>query len=286
MSKKIAAAALLAWLLSTAVHADDCMPLTVVASVEIAPGSEGGIVIPANVGGQMAPMTIDTSAAISELTDDTVSALHLRTVPNQFGLYSISGSHDELGAAASPFGIGNIVAKSFVFRIGRRRSESAGMIGADILKNYDVDFDLGGGKLNFVSQDHCFGKVVHWQTGPVAVVPITVLPDGRFVMSVEIDGHPLNALLDTASPISRLVADAAHGQLGVSTDGLTHTFETLSLEGIQVSKPTFRLVAGLEDSSHRSLDASEANLALGMDVLRHLHFYIAYKEQRLYITSR
>src|SRR6202044_3825356 len=51
----------------------------------------------------------------------------------------------------------------------------AGVIGYDILKHFDLDFDFGSDQLNLFSPDHCEGKVVYWSPtytdAPVAVTP-------------------------------------------------------------------------------------------------------------------
>ncbi len=49
-----------------------------------------------------------------------------------------------------------------------------GILGADMLRNVDLDLDFAAGKLNLVSQDHCSGNVVYWQAPAVAVVPMTL----------------------------------------------------------------------------------------------------------------
>src|SRR3569623_1656796 len=59
-----------------------------------------------------------------------------------------------------------------------------------------------------------------------------------------------------------------------------YPFKTLSLEGMTVNNPHIRIMSdaalggGLGD-----------DLTLGVSFLRQLHIYIAYKEEKLYITS-
>jgi len=286
MTTRIAATAVFAALLATAARADYCAPLTVEATAAFAQDSNGLAVIPATLGSESEPMLIDTSSAISEISADTVTALHLRTFANQFGPYNPSGNYNEPAAVVSPFTIDNASTKSLVFRVSTMPREAAGTIATDILSSYDVELDFGGGKFKLLSPEHCFGKVVYWQASAIAVVPMTVLSDGRIVVSVTVDGHPMRALLDTASLVSKIGADTAHGQLGVSSGGRTHTFGSLAFEGVQVSSPPLKIVQTLSDASYRPVPPEDADMTLGMDVLQHLHLYIAYKEQPLYVTPR
>jgi hypothetical protein len=78
-----------------------------------------------------------------------------------------------------------------------------------------------------------------------------------------------------------------------------HRFKSLSLEGIAIANPAMHIIPDLMRTKmmdpHDSLEGdtrikSDANpvgldqMILGMDILHRLHLYIAYKEQKLYIT--
>jgi len=77
-----------------------------------------------------------------------------------------------------------------------------------------------------------------------------------------------------------------------------YRFKTLSLEGMTVSDPRIQLLpdlmkACMDRSSYMearlgAFDDGEARglpaLVIGYSILKHLHIYIAYKEQKLYIT--
>ena len=69
----------------------------------------------------------------------------------------------------------------------------------DLLHNYDVDLDIDAGKFKLFSQDHCPGKVVYWPASTVTVVPIRVVRSGHIIVPVVLDGHAIDALLDTGA---------------------------------------------------------------------------------------
>jgi predicted aspartyl protease len=287
----LAAAALFA--ASGNAWADSCPSLVIEASLQMATDEKGLVVVPATLAGEIKPMILDTGGSISEVTQRTVSELGLKPFMNQFGAYNAAGNPSESAVGISPFALGNARATSYTFRVANMtalstRQEQAGSIGVDVLQAYDIDLDFGGHKLNLISPNHCYGRVIYWKADAVAMVPLTPLPDGRVLVNVSVDGHPLKALLDTGSPQSTMSAEAARS-LGVDQAyaGGAHSFNALALEGIAVSKPSIAIVRDLTDSSGRSIDSSTgASMTLGVDVLKHLHAYIAYKEQKLYLTAR
>ena len=170
---------------------------------------------------------------------------------------------------------------------GRRRTLSP-----DIMAGYETEFDFANNKFNLYSRDHCPGKVVYWTTSPYAVVPMR-MPDNLHIdLDVMLDGKPFRAVLDTGSSRSVVRMEAAQSAFGIKDDdpGLkplndskrfySYPFKTLSLEGLTINNPAL-LVA--PRSTVRMSD-SDPEIILGMGVLRQLHLFIAYGEQKLYIT--
>jgi predicted aspartyl protease len=158
--------------------------------------------------------------------------------------------------------------------------------------------------------------VVYWKPDAVAVVPIIVAADGHILARVKLDGQTEYAMLDTGAWNTTLTdreATLAYGLKLGSADTpdsgaianhpelrvFRHQFKSLEFEGISVANPD---VAVVPDKSHGILDASgqaptgshiadsrtdesHVTMLIGMNVLRHFHLYIAYKEQKLYITA-
>jgi hypothetical protein len=138
-----------------------------------------------------------------------------------------------------------------------------------------------------------------------------VVNSGHIILPVVLDGHPFDAVLDTGSSATFISQDVAHNTFGldqsspgmvrVSDDGgpgtvpvYRHTFKTLALEGLSIANPgidIFEKVGSSRIPPHlgsRLSDSDESggntDFVLGLNELRHLHLYIAYKEQKLYIT--
>jgi hypothetical protein len=139
---------------------------------------------------------------------------------------------------------------------------------------------------------------------------------GHIHLTVTLDGKQMSAMLDTGASntfadLSDVVtrfgvkpgsADTPYaGMMGKANNVFyySHRFKSLSLEGIAVSNANVTLIPDLmkrsttERSStleggsripDRDLELGLSEITVGMDILRHFHLYIAYKEQKLYIT--
>ena len=108
-----------------------------------------------------------------------------------------------------------------------------------------------------------------------------------------LDGHRVQAMLDTGAAQTALSMDAAERIFGLKTRAASHRFKTLSFEGVTINNPEIALAdnitrapmsqMGKLPSTDMKRDAPD--LLLGMSTLKQLHVYIAYKEEMLYITT-
>jgi hypothetical protein len=130
---------------------------------------------------------------------------------------------------------------------------------------------------------------------------------------VSINGKDFKAALNTVSQTSAMSTDTAKFIFGVtaespgavpldSPDGnpahraFKFTFQTLTFDTVTVTNAKFVVYpnltgsrdpenSGRTDSRARRVDDSfGGGVSIGMDVLRKLHLYVAYGENRLYIT--
>jgi predicted aspartyl protease len=192
----------------------------------------------------------------------------------------------------------------------------AGLIGSNILRAYDVEFDFGNRRVNLLSQNHCEGKVIYWPSTRIAVIPIQITETGHVLVPVELDGQRLTALLDTGSNVSALNMEKAQATFGLVPGSAetpsagelrngelkvySHRFHSLSLDGVTVLNPEMTIVPDLlrtklhdpRDTLEGDTRIGKSNLETGMndiilgtDILHHLHLYIAYHERKLYISA-
>ncbi|HWD26241.1 MAG TPA: retroviral-like aspartic protease family protein [Rhizomicrobium sp.] len=304
-----------------AARAQDCAPQTKVATLALEPAiDKKEEYVPVTINGVQKLMLLDTGGAMTEVTTEAVDELHLARRHGNFRLYNIYGESSDQFVVGS-LEIGPLKAQGVALAVAPgdhvfgEDYELAGVLAPDILKHYDIDVDFGSDTLNLFSPDHCAGKVIYWQPERVAVIPMRVLHSGHIMVQVALDGQPVTAILDTGAYHTTLALPAAETQFGLRvgdkdtprSGNLTgkpnaftyhHVFKSLAFEGIAVNNPQVEIIpdllhqvatdAALPPTGTRIDDPKkrEANAAMliGMSILRHFHIYIAYKEQRLYVT--
>ena len=299
-------------------RADSCPPLQILASVPLSYDVSGRPFVTATLGNAKKYMLVDTGGALSMIGQDVVDELHFPHHRVGLRQYGVSGTYSDQAADVSPFAIGNLVAAHIELMIAPDKSafsgETAGLIGPTILRNYDAEFDFGGNTFNLLSQNHCQGKVIYWPAAGVAAIPIRVAKVvGHIVVPVTLDGVKLNALIDTGASSTFITSRIAESDFDLKlgsadapdvgplqgTSGARvyrHAFHSLAFEGIAVKNPTVDIIPDLNryalsnaaPTGSRLSDNDEAqsleDITLGVDVLKHLHLYIAYKEQMLYVA--
>lgn len=302
--------------------AADCQ-LKMLATVDTETDSFGGMLIPGNFGGVRKLLLVDTDGAFHELRESVVKELGLTTRESQqASVVDVLNQDTSTVARAPAFSIGTMVPTSVDFVVAKSDSLFGGsrvdglFFPGVYYRSLDVDLDFPGHKFNLLSQDHCPGQVVYWPNNGVAVVPFQY--DGlHIVVPVKVDGSEVMAEVDSGSSNTVMFTRTAR-RLGVDVDipgaatdtgplgdnprirTYSYRFHSLSIQGITVNNPTMTLLPDLRSRSYdgpstsggsndtrlgRARGQSGREMVLGMSILRHLHVYIAAKEQKLYITA-
>jgi len=242
------------------------------------------------------------------------------------GSVSVYDVRDKTGAASAQtrvritsFTIGRATGKSLQFLVANdaemgKSEPYDGLLTGDFFKQYDVELDFGGHQINYLTPTKCTdpNQVVLWPHSAVAVIPMT-MADGKISVPVSVQGHQVNAVIDTSSPRTVMRRDIAELIVGLKADtpemtpvsGLSdgkgqpvygHTFSQIAFPGgvaannvptlIQANSLTHEINGGMVLGSHASsTDVRIPDLTLGMDVLHQLHLYVVYGQKNLYATS-
>jgi predicted aspartyl protease len=301
----VAAAAMI-----SAAWAGDCPMLARQASLPLTINRSGTVSVPVTIEGSDLMLTVDTGAYYSMLTQSTAEKLGLQIGKMPDSPLSVYGGIKmKQVAVAHSMAIGRMQGgKSEFLLVPDKifRAAVDGLLGVSTFGAFDADFDFGGGKLNLISQNHCDGDVVYWtKTSPFAVIPFDTnvyageVKKSKFpkiVVHVQLDGKDITAIVDTGASISTVSLETAESLFGFSESSLkrrpgkvnntidriySYPFGKLSFGGIEVDNPEFILISD-EDSK---LPVKAPKMLIGMDILRHLHMYVAYREQKLYLTT-
>ena len=269
--------------------------------------------VPVTVNGVSKLLLLDTGGYISQLSPSTVKELQIPTHDSALRLYDVSGNESRSFVIADNLRVGSLVAQRQAMVVSTGDPGGLdGLLSTDLMLRYDIDIDFGSGKMRYFSPEHCPGKVVYWSPPAVAAVPITIEDRSSIMIPVKLDGHELKALVDTGATrttisleTAKRVFDLIPGTPEMAKAGnvngdpklasYTHVFHTLSFDGIDVNNPRVGIIPDRVGSSGRDqqtgnralLDTADLTLPpliLGMDVMRHLHVYMAFKEKHFYVS--
>jgi len=313
--KTIAKSALMLCAASFPALAADCGPLKLLNEVQLVNPTEGlRPMLPVTVNGSPRLLLLDTGGYASQLTPDVVRDLQMPTQSSALRLYNASGNEAAKFAVTENFKFGVMTGQDRPFMVSPGSlGDLDGIFATDFMLAYDVDIDFGADRLRFFSPDHCPGNVVYWSPPAVATVPIRMQDRFHITVPVKLDGVELNALIDTGATRTTMGLDTAKREFGLtpSSEGITksgnvngdpklasytRTFQNLSFEGIDVKVLKVLLMPDRMGSGSRDMqtenralrataDMKLPELILGMDVLRHLHVYMAFKEKRFYVSA-
>ncbi|MBV9550329.1 MAG: aspartyl protease family protein [Alphaproteobacteria bacterium] len=269
--------------------------------------------VPVTVNDTPRKFLLDTGGTFSQISVDIVKEMGLRIQPSRFMFYDMYGNQSA-GQVLVDIGIGRQTVKNNETQVIGIHGVD-GIFAADFMQNYDIDIDFAGKKLNYFLTDHCDGRVIYWPAGVVASVPFhgwNTHSASQMSVAVKLDGHELTATVDTGATDSTLDAGTAHQLFDLSADspgaepmgtmGATHrkvfgfSFKTLEIGGLTIRDPKLAVIpdligkndnSNIEADSHirRITDGMGPTMLIGMDILRKLHMYIAFKEGKLYLTA-
>ncbi|HEU4549571.1 MAG TPA: aspartyl protease family protein [Rhizomicrobium sp.] len=257
--------------------------------------ADGRIAIPVGVDGHPASFLVDTGGVYVSMTPEL--AKQTGRTPKQVDrwLVGVGGSMMTTAVHVDEFTIDKLKGSGIPVYVDTRLGiDVDGTVDPDMMAKFDVDFDFAHGLMNLFSQDHCPGKVVYWARNFV-VLPMEVrVNNGHIRVPVTLEGKKVMAMLDTGSTDSVMSLKLAKA-LGIAEDSpdlkltqsagsaeqfrtYSYPFKMLDMDGIAVTNPHITVM------SDAMLPGMGDDVILGMGILRQLHLYIAYKEEKLYVT--
>jgi predicted aspartyl protease len=256
-------------------------PCTPLAHWTLEPDWYGGPTVVVSLGGKPLSLLVDTGGVQSMLTGSTVAELKLKPQPIRGALVTLYGGlqltewvtvEDRLLPSAF-----------YVMPDARVPYALSGTLAPDFLTHYDVGFDFAHAKMSLYRPGACEAA---------NAVPLAADASHHLIVTVELDGRKIPAMLDTGASRSDFSLETARQLFG---DGLkeeparradcerglaTANFHSLSIGGVRLDEPDIVLVpdriGGRPPGSPR--------LVLGMNVLRQLHLDVHYSRGEIVIT--
>ena len=275
----------------------DCQ-LKAFSRLEMTFGPDGRVSIPVSINGQSVRLLVDTGASISMVDFPTAKLPGMRIFGSPRVAVEVYGgfkSHSFVFVQNSAFGDMSPGYHPFFVAPRGAFADSSGLLGADVLKNFDVEFDFANNQLAFFSQAHCPDRVVYWTHDPYTRVGFEMDREDHIRVPVQLNGGTTLSTIDTGATetvgsfedlTEGLHIDAKDPALKPIMDakgnvrGYHYPFATLTFEGVTINNPDIVLVP----NALSKFPADQRQLIIGMNILRRLHLYVAYGEHALYIT--
>lgn len=276
---------------------------------------EGGVLhISGSINGTDLPMTVDTGAQKTTLMRWTVDKLGLRVAHSNISLAGAGGESASYVATVSQFSIGPLAAHNLPLTVAWNTSamgSAAALVGADFLMQHDLELSIKDGQLKFFHPLGCNDAFLAYWNPDASVVPFeTDAADNlRPIVTVELNGTPVRALIDTGATVSVVTLAAAaragvtptspHVRKDAQVGGIgEHRFETWIAPfssfalGPEVSEHLHLRIgnmwAGLESDVQRMGTSQwigeQPEMILGMDFLKHHRLLFSMAQHRLYFS--
>ena len=132
--------------------AQDCKPLNVLIAADMRP-ERGVPTIPVTIGDAPKKLVVNTASVFSSLSQPAIKEMKLNTLQARVRLFDNAGDSSDRYVILPSLGIGSGKSDAVKFMVrpapGPMNPNDAslvGVLGPDILQNYDVDMDFGGRK--------------------------------------------------------------------------------------------------------------------------------------------
>ena len=235
------------------------------------------------------PLVVDTGAERTVLTMGTINELLLaRSMLSRSQLTGVTGAVNNADVFAD-LQLGDV---NFAQRFAVTNVPAlSGLIGADLLADYDVELDMPGRRVRLWKASSCGASDLPW-SGPRDELPVHVTWGNQLIVTVTIDGQPVNALLDSGASISLLQTETAR-RIGVTQAKLAADPE-VSVSGVDGGAIRVRVhrfgslgVGNYQTISPRvSVGESQLispEMLLGLDYLHNRRIWISYRTERVFI---
>jgi predicted aspartyl protease len=241
-------------------------------------------------------LAIDTAAAETVLTPATASTLLLARAGGSHNQQSGHRHGAESGTTANANAFADISLGTADFQRQFRVADATklgGVIGADLLSDYDLELDLPDHRLRLWRAPGCGLADLPW-TGPHEAVPMQVTGGELLRLPVTIDGQTVEAVLDTAAPVSLLQANAAR-RLGVTSAQLSAD-TTIAAHGVGGGAAQARLhrfgaiIVGQDRVVGPRIGVADfpletGEMVLSLDYLADRHVWVSYRTGQVFILD-
>ena len=302
-------------LIAQPAHADSAAPRCHYINLATLPveTTHGWFVVQGSINGKTAPMMIDTGAVLTTLTSQGVDYFGLTLYHSPVTQVGVSGESMTYETVVDDIALGK-----FHGRPNKRLSVAMDsfspykvIVGTNIMLNADLEFNSADRTIKFFEAENCSNTFLAYWNKDALDVALTEMSskDRRQVVTVEINGQKLRAIIDSGAKYS-LLNKAFAARLGITPESPNVTkigsvvgigshkidtwlvkFDSFSIGDETVKNPSIRMsdLWGAARADEHNMATSEMldaepDMLLGVDFLRTHHVLLALSQHRLYFS--
>jgi predicted aspartyl protease len=273
------------------------------------------LIVDGAINGRKIGIMLDTGAERSLILRSAAIRLGLTLRrSSRYRLFGLGGETEVEVAHLDEFKIGQATQKNWQVIVAGERDfgdDIAFLLGDDFFHKVDLEFDLAARAVRLYQSKDCDGvSLAYWSTNGAGQVEIEEV-DGnhpQIVLTVQINGQPLRALLDSGASTSMLAtSDAARlgvtpqtpgvvartaGGLGAKKiDSWIGPFESFTIGDETVKNPQIRFADLWKDVTYGEVGSRLQRqvglhpMLLGADFLLAHRVLVAHSQRRIYFTN-
>lgn len=256
------------------------------------------------INNQKVSMGIDTGAQQTVLAPDLVRRLKLQMdLHNYTNIFGTSGHTKAPNVFVDTLTFGNnsynhlsLPVVSLELSSSQARLTSPpldGLIGVDILSQYDLEFDFSHNNISLYRPTICTNFSPPWHH-KFDTIPAVITPSHRIMIPIKVEDHTITAIFDTGASGERLAPQSINraglikekverdllqtgsGVGGGAYKAPVHNFKYITVGNNTYSHIKFDIV---------DLGSTESDALLGEDYISTRHFWLSYANSILFIQQ-
>ena len=255
----------------------------------------GHPVVSASVDGRPVPLLLDTGAETTALTHAAAAAIGLQEDPRRRSNVQGIGGSTQMGVTQTVVALAGkgrfIVLPLIDLPTQQDAPELAGILGTDVLSDFDVEIDMERSRLTLFTSHGCQAGYMP-PGGPWSMLKPAITPRQRVLVPVRIGAIDLSAMLDTGAEGTILAPDAAR-RAGV-TDAQIAAGAPVVVVGAALRNVTMRQIAlpelqvGAEHLPGYVVTVppaalNDVNMLLGTDYFAHHRVWISFSTRAVFV---
>jgi tetratricopeptide (TPR) repeat protein len=238
---------------------------------------------------------LDSGAFYSMISSATAAEYHLKTARGPFGLRvsGIGGTADVRVATVKEFSIVGITMKNVEFLVGGSDFGNAGLLGQNLLEQFDVEYDLATGAIRLFHTEDCGHTLLAYWLAPgqdYSSMPIDRIdPLHPHTIGVAyVNGKQIRAFTSVLSLKAAERAGVKPDSPGVVAAGYSSGIGREMTKGYIAPFASFK-IGDAEEIKNTKLRIADigldnADMLLGADFFVSHRVFVANKEHRLFLS--